>query len=221
MPVSIHPSILSADFVNFERDFATINNADAIHIDVMDGHFVPNLTFGLPMVQRMLEVTNKPLDIHLMIDNADEFALGYADAGAASVTFHQEASANSVALARSIRMCGAKAAVAVKPGTSLKKVLDSLSEFDMLLIMTVEPGFGGQKFMQEMMPKVEEARAEIRRLGLNTIIQVDGGIDAETIVTAARAGANSFVAGNAIFSKVDRPGEIEILRNLALENFSA
>ncbi len=220
MPVSIHPSILSADFVNFERDFATINNADAIHIDVMDGHFVPNLTFGLPMVQRMLEVTNKPLDIHLMIDNADEFALGYADAGAASVTFHQEASANSVALARSIRMCGAKAAVAVKPGTSLKKVLDSLSEFDMLLIMTVEPGFGGQKFMQEMMPKVEEARAEIRRLGLNTIIQVDGGIDAETIVTAARAGANSFVAGNAIFSKVDRPGEIEILRNLALENFS-
>jgi ribulose-phosphate 3-epimerase len=221
MPVSIHPSILSADFVNFERDFATINNADAIHIDVMDGHFVPNLTFGLPMVQRMLEVTTKPLDIHLMIDNADEFALGYADAGAASVTFHQEASANSVALARSIRMCGAKAAVAVKPGTSLKKVLDSLSEFDMLLIMTVEPGFGGQKFMQEMMPKIEEARAEIRRLGLNTIIQVDGGIDAETIVTAARAGANSFVAGNAIFSKVDRPGEIEILRNLALENFSA
>ena len=218
MTVLIHPSILSADFVNFQSEFSTIRNADAIHVDVMDGHFVPNLTFGLPMVRRMVEIAELPLDVHLMIENADELACAYADAGAKSVSFHQEASTEPVSLARRIRASGALASIALKPGTSVDFVLDNLDEFDMVLIMTVEPGFGGQKFMEEMLVKVSAARAEISRLGLPTSIQVDGGIDERTIVQAAQAGANCFVAGNAIFAKTDRISEIEKLRNLAQNN---
>ncbi|MEN9604150.1 MAG: hypothetical protein RL545_839, partial [Actinomycetota bacterium] len=208
-------SILSADFVNFEADFATIASADLIHVDVMDNHFVPNLTFGLPMVARMQQITPKPLDIHLMIENPDTLALGYADLGASSVTFHQEASIEPIKLARAIRSSGSKASIAIRPGTSLDFVLDNLSEFDMVLVMTVEPGFGGQKFMAEMMPKVVAARAEIDRLGLDIRVQVDGGIDVETIVKAAEAGADTFVAGSSIFSKDNREAQIDLLRNLA------
>jgi len=221
MSINIHPSILSADFVNFQRDFETISHADAIHVDVMDGHFVPNLTFGLPMVRRMVEVATSPIDAHLMIENADELAVAYADAGAAGVTFHYEASTDSVALANRIRAAGAKAAVAVKPGTPVDVVLDSLDAFDMVLIMTVEPGFGGQSFIPEMMEKVSRARAEILRLQLETQIQVDGGIDSSTIIEAAKAGANCFVAGSAVFSKDNRNAEIDLLRNLAKANYSA
>ncbi|MEY4451107.1 MAG: hypothetical protein RLZZ380_228 [Actinomycetota bacterium] len=221
MSIAIHPSILSADFVNFQRDFESISEADAIHVDVMDGHFVPNLTFGLPMVKRMIEVAKSPIDVHLMIENVDELAVRYADAGASSVTFHIEASEDFLKLARAIRTTGAKASVAVKPGTSISQVLDAVDELDMILIMTVEPGFGGQRFMPEMMEKVSTVRSEIRRLGLNTIIQVDGGIDEDTIVTASKAGADCFVSGNAIFSKADRNSEIISLRNLAKANFSA
>ena len=221
MSIAIHPSILSADFVNFQRDFESISEADAIHVDVMDGHFVPNLTFGLPMVKRMIEVAKSPIDVHLMIENVDELAVRYADAGASSLTFHIEASEDFLKLARAIRTTGAKASVAVKPGTSISQVLDAVDELDMILIMTVEPGFGGQRFMPEMMEKVSTVRSEIRRLGLNTIIQVDGGIDEDTIVTASKAGADCFVSGNAIFSKADRNSEIISLRNLAKANFSA
>ena len=221
MSIAIHPSILSADFVNFQRDFESISQADAIHVDVMDGHFVPNLTFGLPMVTRMVEIAKSPIDVHLMIENVDELAVRYADSGAKSVTFHFEATQNVVRLARNIRATGAKAAVAVKPGTPIESVLEVVDEFDMVLIMTVEPGFGGQKFMPEMMEKVSSVRAEITRLGLNTLIQVDGGIDEQSIVTAAKAGADCFVAGNAIFTKADRNSEIISLRNLAKANYSA
>jgi ribulose-phosphate 3-epimerase len=221
MSIAIHPSILSADFVNFQREFESISEADAIHVDVMDGHFVPNFTFGLPMVKRMIEVAKSPIDVHLMIENVDELAVRYADAGATSVTFHIEASEDFLKLARAIRTAGAKASVAVKPGTSISQVLDAVDELDMILIMTVEPGFGGQRFMPEMMEKVSTVRSEIRRLGLNTIIQVDGGIDEDTIVTASKAGADCFVSGNAIFSKADRNSEIISLRNLAKANFSA
>lgn len=220
MSIAIHPSILSADFVNFQRDFESISQADAIHVDVMDGHFVPNLTFGLPMVTRMVEIAKSPIDVHLMIENVDELAVRYADSGASSVTFHFEATQNFVGLARNIRATGAKAAVALKPGTPIESVLEAVDEFDMVLIMTVEPGFGGQKFMPEMMEKVSSVRAEISRLGLNTLIQVDGGIDEQSIVTAAKAGADCFVAGNAIFTKVDRNSEIVSLRNLAKANYS-
>ena len=221
MSIAIHPSILSADFVNLQRDFESISEADAIHVDVMDGHFVPNLTFGLPMVKRMIEVAKSPIDVHLMIENVDELAVRYADAGAASVTFHIEATGDFLQLARSIRATGAKASVAVKPGTSISRVLDAVDELDMILIMTVEPGFGGQKFMPEMMDKVSAVRGEISRLGLSTVVQVDGGIDEQTIVTAATAGADCFVAGSAVFTKADRNGQIISLRNLAKANYSA
>lgn len=218
MTAHIHPSILSADFANFEAEFKTISSADAIHVDVMDGHFVPNLTFGLPVVKRLVEVSNLPIDVHLMIENVDNLAASYAEIGAASVTFHQEASSSPLDLARRIKSAGSKAAIAVKPGTGLDFVLDYLNEFDMVLVMTVEPGFGGQKFMPEMMDKVRSARAEISRLGLDTLLQVDGGIDETTIAIAAEAGADTFVAGSSIFSKSDRNKQIKSLREIANGN---
>jgi len=215
MSAHIHPSILSADFVNFERDFATISTADSIHVDVMDGHFVPNLTFGLPMVRRMQEITKLPLDIHLMIDRADEQALPYADLGVDSVTFHAEASEDIIKLARRIRATGAKAGVAVKPGTPLDEVLGSLSEFDMVLVMTVEPGFGGQSLIESTLEKVAQAAKEIARIDSAVRLQVDGGIDMTNIERAAAHGADTFVAGSAVFGAVDRAQRIEELRLLA------
>jgi len=216
MSVRIHPSILSADFVNFERDFATIGNSDSIHVDVMDGHFVPNLTFGLPMVARMQEVSARPLDVHLMIENVDTLAERYADTGVDSVTFHLEASNEPVALARRIRATGSKAAIAVKPGTALDSVLENLTEYDMVLVMTVEPGFGGQALIESTLEKVSQARAAIERSGLNILLEVDGGIDSSNIARVAAHGADTFVAGSAVFKADDRNAEIEILRNLAL-----
>ncbi len=218
MSVRIHPSILSADFVNFERDFATIGNSDSIHVDVMDGHFVPNITFGLPMVQRMQQIAARPLDVHLMIENVDTLAERYADTGVASVTFHVEASSEPVALARRIRATGAKAAIAVKPGTSLDSVLENLSEYDMVLVMTVEPGFGGQALIESTLEKVAQARAAIDSSGLEILLEVDGGIDSSNIARVAAHGADTFVAGSAVFKAHDRNAEIEILRSLALQS---
>lgn len=215
MQTHIHPSILSADFVNFERDFETITGADSIHVDVMDGHFVPNLTFGLPMVRRMVEVSKLPIDVHLMIDSPNRDAVSYADVGASSVTFHQEASSDPIKLAREIRRAGAKVAIAVKPDTSLEFVTKNLDEFDMVLIMTVEPGFGGQKFMAEMIPKITEAAEQIAKQGRAIRLQVDGGIDLSNIAMASAAGADTFVAGSAIFSAPDRNERISELRYIA------
>jgi ribulose-phosphate 3-epimerase len=215
MSAHIHPSILSADFVNFERDFATISGADSIHVDVMDGHFVPNLTFGLPMVKRMQQIATKPLDVHLMIDRADSQAMPYADLGVASVTFHAEASEDIVALARNIRTTGARAGVAVKPGTSLENVLEHLDEFDMVLVMTVEPGFGGQSLIESTLEKVSLAAQEIAKRKLNIRLQVDGGIDLSNISRVAQHGADTFVAGSAIFEAVERNKRIAELRLLA------
>jgi ribulose-phosphate 3-epimerase len=215
MTVRIHPSILSADFVNFERDFETISNCDSIHIDVMDGHFVPNLTFGLPMVARMQQIAPRPLDVHLMIENVDTLAERYADTGVDSVTFHAEASNNLVQLARQVRGCGAKVGVAVKPSTSLDEVLGNLLEFDMVLVMTVEPGFGGQPLIESCLQKVRQARAEIDRVGANVLLQVDGGIDENNIARVSGCGADTFVAGSAVFGYVDRAGQIDHLREKA------
>jgi ribulose-phosphate 3-epimerase len=215
MSARINPSILSADFVNFERDFGTIANCDLIHVDVMDNNFVPNLTFGLPMVARMQQISPKPLDIHLMIANVDNWAGGYAETGAYSVTFHAEASENPVALARKLRAIGARAGVAIKPGTDVEPFLEVLHEFDQLLVMTVEPGFGGQSLIEDTLAKVSKARRKIDAEKLDIWLQVDGGIDESNIERVASIGADTFVAGSAVFKADDRAKQIDHLRDLA------
>jgi ribulose-phosphate 3-epimerase len=211
----INPSILSADFVNFESEFQSIANSDLIHIDVMDNNFVPNLTFGLPMVKRMQQITPKPLDVHLMIANVDKWASDYAESGVFSVTFHAEASDDPVALARRIRAIGARAGVAIKPGTRVEGFLDDLAEFDQLLVMTVEPGFGGQSLIEDTLEKVSTARRRIDQEKLNVWLQVDGGIDEGNIERVAELGADTFVAGSAVFKSTDRTEQIKNLRDLA------
>ncbi|MBX3104362.1 MAG: ribulose-phosphate 3-epimerase [Cryobacterium sp.] len=216
MKVKINPSILAADFVNLERDLQRISESDLVHIDVMDNHFVPNLTFGLQMVTRIQAVSPVPLDVHLMIEDPDRWALGYAELGAHSVTFHSEATEDPVALARNIRKTGVRAGVAVKPGTGVQELLPHLGEFDQVLVMTVEPGFGGQSFMEFVMPKVRavnERRMLDRRDDL--WLQVDGGIDATTIAIAAQAGADTFVAGTSVFREGEPNENIQKLREIA------
>ena len=215
MAVRINPSILAADFVNMERDLARIASADLVHVDVMDNHFVPNLTFGTQMVKRIHEVSSIPLDVHLMIENPDRWALEYAELGAYSVTFHAEATSEPVVLARQLRERGARAGIALKPGTSATDYLSVLDEFDQVLVMTVEPGFGGQSFMPETMSKLSLLRDAVSTRHLDVWLQVDGGIAEETIAVAAKAGADTFVAGSAVFR--GDPGEqIAALRQAAL-----
>lgn len=215
MTARIHPSVLSADFVNMEAALRTIATADAVHVDVMDNHFVPNLTFGRQMVERIQAVSPVPLDVHLMIDDPDRWAPEYAATGAAGVTFHAEAATDAVELARELRARGAKAGVSLKPGTPIETIVDDLAEFDLVLVMTVEPGFGGQSFMPETMPKLR-ALAHIReRRGLSFALQVDGGIAADTIGAAAAAGADVFVAGSAVFGGDDPAARVAELRSLA------
>jgi ribulose-phosphate 3-epimerase len=200
MTTRINPSILAADFANLERELGRISTADLVHVDIMDNHFVPNLTFGLPMVERLQEVSPIPLDVHLMIDDPDRWAPGYAEAGAFSVTFHAEAAGEPVTLARRLRDIGARAGIALKPGTDAAPYLDLLPEFDQVLVMTVEPGFGGQAFITETMPKLARLADAVHDAGLDVWLQVDGGITAETIGMAAEAGADTFVAGSAVFN---------------------
>lgn len=208
----INPSILSADFVNLEAELGRIANADAVHVDVMDNHFVPNLTLGLPVVERIQKVSPIPLDAHLMIADVDRWAPAYADAGLDSVTFHVEASNAPIKLARELRARGAKAGMALRPATPIEPYLDMLGELDMLLIMTVEPGFGGQAFLDVTLPKIRRARAAIDGSGMNLAIQVDGGITEDTITRAAEAGANIFVAGSAVYGMPSPAEAIESLR---------
>ncbi|WP_317229846.1 ribulose-phosphate 3-epimerase [Clavibacter sp. MX14-G9D] len=215
MPVRIEPSILSADFANLEREIQRLATADLVHVDIMDNHFVPNLTFGLPMVERLQQVTPVPLDVHLMIEDVDRWAPGYAEAGAASVTFHAEATREPVALARRLRDIGARAGIALKPGTPVDDYLDLLHEFDQVLVMTVEPGFGGQSFMPETMPKLRALRSRLRDSGHDVWLQVDGGIDVETIGRAAEAGADTFVSGSGVFRGGDPESAIRELRRAA------
>ena len=216
MDIRIQPSILSADFVNFEADFDSISSADGIHVDVMDGHFVPNMTFGPPMVKRMQEIAKLPLDVHLMIENSDHWAPVYASLGVFSVTFHFEACADAVATARAIRSMGSRAGIAIKPGTAVSAIESIINEFDQVLVMSVEPGFGGQSFIQSSLDKIKEVRALIDLHSPQTWLQVDGGIDESNISEVSKAGADTFVAGSAVFKSSDRNGEINSLRDLAL-----
>lgn len=215
MGALINPSILSADFANLERDLGAISGADYAHVDIMDNHFVPNLTIGLPVVERLVRVSPVPLDVHLMIEDPDRWAPGYAEAGAASVTFHAEAAQAPVRLARELRRLGAKAGLALRPATPVEPYLDLLAEIDMLLVMTVEPGFGGQSFIEGTLPKIVRARRAVGESGLDVRIQVDGGVSRETIERIADAGADVFVAGSAVYGAPDIGAEVETLRRLA------
>ncbi|MGY1689740.1 ribulose-phosphate 3-epimerase [Geodermatophilus sp. SYSU D01105] len=208
----IAPSLLSADFARLADEAERVKDADWLHFDVMDGHFVPNLTFGLPVMQALQAVSPVPLDCHLMIHHPDRWAPGYAEAGARNVTVHAEACADPRAVARDIRAAGALAGLALKPATPLEEYLEVLPDFDTLLVMTVEPGFGGQEFMAEVLPKVRRARELVDTGHLTLLVEVDGGINADTIEQAAAAGADVFVAGSAVYGADDPVRAIAGLR---------
>jgi ribulose-phosphate 3-epimerase len=209
----IAPSLLSADFARLADEAARVSAADWLHVDVMDAHFVPNLTIGLPVVEAIEASTDLPLDCHLMIENPERWAPRYAEAGAHNVTVHAEACTEDPrVLARTLRAAGALAGLAVKPRTPLDGYLDVLREFDTLLVMTVEPGFGGQEFIAAALPKVRQARERVESGHLKLFIEVDGGINEETIVQAAEAGADVFVAGSAVYGAEDPAAAIAALR---------
>ena len=215
-PVKIAPSILSADFMNLQRDIKVIEAGGAgyVHVDVMDGHFVPNLTMGVPVVKQLKKITNMPLDVHLMISNPLDQLPWFLDAGADIVTVHAEAAAG-YQLERAVEMihaAGVQAAASVKPHTPVEVLAPYLDEVELVLVMTVEPGFGGQSFMVDMMPKLAWLRQRCRP---GTVLQVDGGINRKTIAAAAAAGADCFVAGSAVFGREDYGAEITALRELA------
>ncbi len=211
----ISPSILNCDFSDLRGELDKIKNADWAHVDVMDNHFVPNLSLGLPVVESISRVSPIPIDCHLMIENPDVWAPQYVDAGAKSVTFHAEAVTAPLRLARELRAQGARAGIALRPATPIEPLIDILDEFDMILIMTVEPGFGGQKFISSMMNKLRKTREAVNKSGLDVWIQVDGGISRDTIALAAESGADTFVAGSAVYKSDDAFAEVETLRSLA------
>jgi ribulose-phosphate 3-epimerase len=216
MSMQIAPSLLAADFARLADDAATVADvADWLHVDVMDGHFVPNITIGLPVVEALLKHSSLPLDCHLMIEDPDRWAPGYAEAGAANVTIHAEAASAPVRTLRAIRAAGARAGLAVNPATPIEPYADLLGELDMLLLMTVEPGFGGQHFLDLVLPKLRTARELVRARGASVWVQVDGGVTLETIERCAEAGADVFVAGTAVFGSDDPVAAVAALRDRA------
>jgi ribulose-phosphate 3-epimerase len=217
--VRITPSILNADFARLGEEIARIPSADAIHIDVMDDHFVPNLTLGLPVVESLRRATTTMLDIHLMIEDPDRWAPGYAEVGAESVTFHVEAAHAPVRLARELRRLGARAGVALNPATPVSAVENLVRNVDMVLIMSVEPGFGGQKFLDLVLPKVAAVRKMIGDADI--WLQMDGGVSLETIERCAEAGADTFVAGSAVFRAEDPDRMVQALKHSAMNAANA
>lgn len=212
----IAPSILNADLANLAAEVARVPSADQLHFDVMDNHFVPNLTLGLPVVESLQKHTDLPLDIHLMIADADRWAPQYAELGCFSVTFHVEASNAPIRLARELRRLGSRASMALRPATPIEPYEDMLAELDMVLLMTVEPGFGGQKFLDIVLPKIRRTRELIAKTGQEIWIQVDGGVSMETIERAADAGADVFVAGTAVYRADDADAMVNELRDKAI-----
>lgn len=211
----IAPSILSADFAHLADEARRVDGSDWLHVDVMDAHFVPNLTLGLPVVQSLLKATDIPLDCHLMIEDPGRWAPPYAEAGAHNVTFHAEATDDPVAVARDIRAAGAKAGLSVKPNTPIEPYLEILKHFDTLLVMSVEPGFGGQSFIPHVLDKARTVRRLVDSGELRLLVEIDGGINADTIEQAAEAGIDCFVAGSAVYNTDDPGATVAKLRRQA------
>ena len=216
MSLRIHPSILSADFINLEAEIARISSADGVHCDVMDNHFVEAISFGPQTISRIVAVSSLPVDVHLMIENPDRFAPGYGEIGAHSVTFHVEAAKDVEGTVRAIQDTGARAAIALKPGTPAEPYLPLFHLVDMVLVMTVEPGAGGQPFLHEMMTKLDTVAQYVSDHDLNALVQVDGGITVDTLPIARAHGANTFVAGSSVYSGGDPAGNIAALRAVAI-----
>lgn len=215
MTVRITPSILNANLANLAGEVGRIPSADGLHIDVMDGHFVPNLVMGAPFVESLRPASDLMFDVHLMIEDPDRWAPQYVEAGAQSVTFHLEATTAPIKLARELRSMGARASVALRPATPIEQLADIMTEFDQILLMTVEPGFGGQEFLDPVLSKIRKARKLIDAAGADIWLQIDGGVSAETIERAAEAGADTFVAGSAVYRSDDPNQVVTSLRNQA------
>lgn len=211
MEIKIAPSVLAADYANLETELKKCAAAQYIHLDVMDGHFVPNISIGAPVIKSLRNVTEIPFDVHLMISEPLRYVEDFADAGADIICFHIESESDTEKTVNKILECGCRAAIAIKPGTPASAVLPYLGRLAMVLVMTVEPGFGGQSFMEDMMPKIKEIRAAAPDID----IEVDGGVNPKTIKTAASAGANVFVAGSAVFKSEDPAKTIEMLKDNA------